>query len=281
MQQFMQMEETIRVLAIGDVIGRPGRQLVKQWVQPLREARHIDLVVANVENAAGGFGVTRDAYDEILRAGVDCMTSGNHIYDKRGFETWLDDAEHIVRPLNFPGNTPGRTSVIETLSSGFRVAVVNPIGRVFMKNYDCPFRAMDAWLEDIAGEADIILVDMHAEASSEKMAMGWFLSGRVSVVWGTHTHVPTADARLLDNRTGYITDLGMTGPYDSVIGMKREPVIEGFLDMMRRPFDVAKNDPRMGLCFFDIDAKSGRCLKIESVLGTAEVLESICNGRED
>lgn len=274
---FDQEERVLRILAIGDVIGRPGRKLLKEWVGPLRQALSIDWVVANVENAAGGFGVTEEAVREIAKAGVDCMTSGNHIYDKKGYENWIEQSDRLVRPLNFPPGSPGFPYLIETLPTGDRVAVVNPIGRVFMKNYDCPFRAMNVFLDDMRGQVEFILVDMHAETTSEKMAMGWFLAGRVAAVWGTHTHVPTADARLLDNHTGYITDLGMTGPYDSVIGMKKEPVIQGFMDLKRRPFEVAKGDPHMGLCLFDIDATSGRCVRIKSMFASLEDLQSICN----
>ncbi|MCB1041686.1 MAG: YmdB family metallophosphoesterase [Acidobacteria bacterium] len=270
----MQEQERLRIMAIGDVIGRTGRQLLKRRLHQLREQLEVDVVVANAENCAGGFGVTQDAYKELIKAGVDYMTSGNHVYDKKGTENWLDQADRLVRPINFPPGSHGHPFILDTMTSGHRIAIVNPIGRVFMKTYDCPFRAMENWLNEFRNQADLVLVDMHAEATSEKMAMGQYLAGQVSAVWGTHTHVPTADARLLGT-TGYVTDLGMTGAYDSVIGMEKESVIAGFFDLKRRPFEVAKNDPRISFCIFDVTPVNGRCIHIQSHVYSMDQLEEI------
>ena len=248
--------QCIRILAVGDVIGRPGRQFLRRTLPVLKARYDYDGLVVNVENAAGGFGMTLDVYREFEDMHVDCMTSGNHIFDKRGYEDWFPWAPRLLRPLNFPDQSPGKGYHIFQLPDGLKVGVLNTIGRTFMKPYNCPFRAADAALAVLSQETNIILVDFHGEATSEKMAMGWYLSKRVSVVWGTHTHVPTADGRILDDFTGYQTDLGMTGPHDSIIGMTKEPVIQGFLTLERSRFEVAKRDVRLGGCLFDIDKTS-------------------------
>lgn len=251
---------TIRVLAVGDIVGRPGRQFLKEAIPHLKQTWDWDALVVNVENAAGGFGMTPETYAEFRRMGIHCMTSGNHIFDKKGYEAWMSEAHLMIRPLNWPPGVPGEGSTVITLEGGVKLGVLNVIGRTFMKSYDCPFRAADARLDQLREETPLILVDFHAEATSEKMAMGHFCAGRASAVWGTHTHVPTADARVLGEHTGYITDLGMTGSYDSVIGMKKEPVIEGFLSLERTRFEVAKADPRLGGCVFDLEIETGKCI---------------------
>jgi len=265
------MPDHLRVLAVGDVIGRPGRRLLSHWLRALRTHLALDCVVVNVENAAGGFGMTREIYGELEELGIDIMTSGNHIYDKKGYEEWMVWAPKLLRPENFPPESAGKGyDVFEV--GGVEIGVLNIIGRTFMKPYDCPFRAADAALEKIRERTPIILVDFHGEATSEKMAIGWFLSKRVSAVWGTHTHIPTADARVLDAFTGYQTDLGMTGPYDSIIGMVKEPIIEGFVTLKRNRFEVARADVRLGGCLFEIDRETGRCASAEGVFLTEEAL---------
>ena len=268
-------KNSIRVLAVGDIIGRPGRRFLREHLPLLRSVYDLDRVIVNVENAAGGFGVTWEIYQEFLAMGVDYMTSGNHIFDKKGYETWFDRASLLLRPENFPPGAAGKGSGFMTLSGDLKLAVVNIIGRVFMKSYDCPFRAVDNLLDQIRPVTPLILVDFHAETTSEKMAMGWHLAGRVSAVWGTHTHVPTADGRILDGFTGYQTDLGMTGSYQSVIGMERDPVIEGFLTLNRARFTVAKDDVRLGGSLFDLDLETGRCLAVEGLFLSAEELVKI------
>lgn len=255
----------IRVFAVGDVIGRPGRKVLRDSLPKLAPHYSWDMLVVNVENAAGGFGMTPDTYSEFRRMNIHSMTSGNHIYDKKGFETWMNEAHLMIRPDNWPPGSAGKGHMLVTLESGVKVGVINVMGRTFMKPYDCPFRAVDRLLDELRAETPIVLVDFHAEATSEKMAMAHYCTGRASAVWGTHTHVPTADGRVLGEHTGYITDLGMTGSYDSVIGMKKEPVIEGFLTLGRGRFEVAKDDPRIGGCLFDIDPDSGRCVQIQGV----------------
>lgn len=234
-----------------------------------------DALIVNVENSAGGFGLTEDVYGEFRRMGVHCMTSGNHIFDKQGYEHWMNDAPLLVRPANWPPVQPGVGYRMIELAGGVKLAVVNLIGRTFMKNYDCPFRAADELLPSLRQETPLILLDFHAEATSEKMSMGHYCTGRTSAVWGTHTHVPTADARILGGHTGYITDLGMTGAYDSVIGMKKEPVIRGFITLERTRFEVAKEDPRLGGCLFDFEIASGRCVQIEGVFLSEQQLMAI------
>ena len=266
---------SIRVLAVGDVIGRPGRKLLREALPILAKAYNYDCSVVNVENAAGGFGMTPDTYKEFLNMNIDCMTSGNHIYDKKGTDGWILDTDRLLRPENFPPSNPGRGSMIVELEGGVKLAVANLIGRVFMKTYDCPFRAADEMIPRLREETPLILVDFHGEATSEKMAMGWYLSKRVSGVWGTHTHCPTADARILDEFTGYQSDLGMTGPYDSIIGMQKQPVIDGFLSLGRSPFQVAKHDNRLGGCLYDLDMETGRCVGIKSLFLSEQELRDI------
>ncbi len=272
------MSEKIRILAVGDVIGRPGRRLLKKAAPILKRHFAYDALVVNVENAAGGFGMTPEVYREFLAMDVDIMTSGNHIYDKKGYASWFPDADRLLRPENFPPNSPGKGYDVFTLACGARLGVANLIGRVFMKTYDCPFRAADEIIPRIREQTPMILVDFHGEATSEKMGLGHYLSGRISAFWGTHTHVPTADARLLGKHTGYQTDLGMTGAYDSVIGMEKESVIEGFLTLNRSPFQVAKSDVRLGGSLIDLDPVSGRCLSIKGLFLSEPELDAIAAG---
>ncbi len=264
----------LRVLAVGDVIGRPGRKFLKKALPTLKAATSFDALVVNVENAAGGFGLTLEVYRELEHMGIDCMTSGNHIYDKKGYEDWMPWAPSLLRPENFPPDSPGKGFSLFDVA-GVKLGIVNLIGRTFMKPYGCPFRDADRVLTELRRETPLILVDFHGEATSEKGAMGWYLCGRASAVWGTHTHVPTADGRILDGFTGFQTDIGMTGPYDSVIGMKKEPVIEGFLSLNRTRFEVAKNDCRLGGCLLDLEKESGRCVALQGLFLSGEELAQI------
>ncbi|CAM2066203.1 YmdB family metallophosphoesterase [Sulfidibacter corallicola] len=265
----------IRVLAVGDVVGRPGRRFLAGALPVLKAAYQYDVCVVNVENAAGGFGMMSDTYREFLGMEIDIMTSGNHIYDKKDAEGWMNDATRMLVPENWPPGSPGRGYGVYTVAGGVRLGVLNLIGRTFMRSYDCPFRAADRVLPELLEETPLVLVDFHAEATSEKGAMGWYLAGRASAVWGTHTHVPTADARILEGHTGYQTDLGMTGSYDSVIGMVKEPVIEGFLTQNRSRFEVAKDDPRLGGSIMDLDVATGKCTAIEGIFACAESLKQL------
>ncbi len=244
----------MRILALGDIFGRPGRQVVQALVPELRRALRVDLVVANAENMAGGKGMTAETLDEIRRAGVDVATSGNHVWDQREMLAFLDgpEAAWVLRPLNLPPGSPGRGY---WLRDG--VLVVNLMGRLFMRDIDCPFQAIDRLLEGPAGDARIKIVDFHAEATSEKVAMAWHLDGRVSAVLGTHTHVPTADPRLLPGGTAAITDLGMCGPHNSVIGMPPAAVVRGFLTALPTRFEVAEGPAQLNAALVEVDDRTG------------------------
>ena len=229
----------MNILMVGDVYGEPGRQAVTKLLPRLRQEHAIDFAVVNVENAAGGFGVTAPIARQILEAGADVLTSGNHIWDKKEIVEYITKEDLLLRPANFPAGTPGVGHV--TVKCGpHKVAVLNLMGRVFMLPIDCPFRAADAILPELRKDTPIILVDMHAEATSESLAMGWYLDGRVSAVVGTHRHVQTADERVLPGGTAYITDLGLTGPTDGVIGVDRDQIIQRFLQQMPIRFETAK-----------------------------------------
>ena len=255
----------MRVLMIGDVIGRPGRNALKDLVPGLRDRLGCDLVVANVENAAAGFGLTEPIGREILAAGVDVMTGGNHLWDKKGSDTYIAAEPRLARPANYPDGTPGRTSVVVEVGE-IRVAVLSLQGRVFMPPLDCPFRRLDSLLEELDDAADLFLLDFHGEATSEKTAMGLHADGRVSLVVGTHTHVPTADERILAGGTAYQTDLGMTGPFDSIIGMDREAVMRRFLTGMPSRFEVAQHDVRLCGLLVEIDEWSGQATEATRVM---------------
>src|ERR1043165_2552043 len=232
----------MKVLMIGDVVARPGRVAVLERIQDLREQHGIDLAVMNAENVAGGFSITPPLADELFRAGIDVMTSGNHIYEKREGIPYIERQPPLLRPANSPPNSPGSGLFIGEVR-GTRVAVLNVIGRVFMGPADDPFRAADAAVSSIPDDVKVRLVDVHAEATSEKAAMGWFLDGRVSAVVGTHTHVQTADERILPGGTAFITDLGMTGAFDSCIGMRHEEIVRKFLTKRPHHYQPAKANP--------------------------------------
>lgn len=260
----------MKVLFIGDIVGKPGRRAVKVLLPGIVGNHGVDLVIANCENAAGGFGVTRKVVDELYASEIDILTSGNHIWDKKDVEEFIDGYETLLRPANYPIETPGRGSVVVQTASGVSLGVVNLEGRVFMKPLDCPFRVAEREIDALKGETDIVIVDMHAEATSEKEALGWFLDGRVSAVVGTHTHVQTADERVLPRGTAYITDAGMTGPCDSVLGIKKEVALERFLTLLPNRYDVAKGDVRLQGVLIDIDDTTGRALSIERLNSAME-----------
>ena len=251
----------MRVLMIGDVVARPGRVAVLERIQDLREQHRIDLAVMNAENVAGGFSITPPLADELFAAGIDVMTSGNHIFDRREVLPYIEKQRRLLRPANYPPGTPG-AGVWLGAARGVRVAVINLIGRVFMGPADDPFRAADDLLASIPADVRVRLVDMHAEATSEKAAMGWFLDGRVSAVVGTHTHVQTADERILPKGTAYLTDVGMTGSYAGVIGMDAADVIARFTSVTGRRAEHASGDVRVCAAVIDVDEETGRAREI-------------------
>jgi len=257
----------LKVLFLGDVFGKPGRTVLRGELQTMVQENEADIVIANGENAAGGIGITPEICNYILNMGVDIVTSGNHIYKKKEIYTYIDSQPRLLKPANYPPGTPGRGySIISgSRQNKNKVAVVNICGRVFIENLDCPFRCMDKILKVIREETSIIIVDFHAEVTSEKVAMGWYLDGRVSALVGTHTHVQTADERILPGGTAYITDAGMVGPRDSVIGVKKENIIERFLKIMPQKFTVAEGDIIINAVLIDIDDKSGRAEGIKRI----------------
>jgi hypothetical protein len=251
---------------LGDVVGRPGRQALRGCLPRLREEREVDFVVANGENVAGGAGITPKTFEEILAAGVDLVTSGNHIYRQRDVLPLLSSCEdRLLRPANYAARAAGRGYSIRPDRGGRRVGVLNLQGRVFMAPSEDPFEAADRIVSELAGETDVILVDFHGEATSEKKAMGYYLDGRVAAVVGTHTHVPTADARVLPKGTGYVTDLGMTGPHESCLGVQSEIVLRKFLTGMPVRFDVASGDVRMQGLLVEVDPATGLATRVERI----------------
>jgi 2',3'-cyclic-nucleotide 2'-phosphodiesterase len=258
----------MNILVIGDVVGNPGRTILKRALPLVFKKYDIDYCIANIENAAGGFGVTKEVCDEMLDAGVDCLTSGNHIWDKKEIIGMIDLIPQLLRPLNYPDRQPGKGSYVgKGKRSGVPVATLNLSGRVFMNgSLDDPFKLGLAEVERLHQEAKVIIVDFHGEASSEKTAMGHYLDGRVSAVVGTHTHVPTCDHRILTRGTAYCTDLGMTGPYDSVIGVEKELVLQRFTTGMPNRFETAKGDPRFAAVVVDVDPETGLARGIDRML---------------
>ncbi|MCK5566423.1 MAG: TIGR00282 family metallophosphoesterase [Actinomycetia bacterium] len=254
----------MKVIFLGDIIGKPGRNALARKLDILIRENEADIVIANGENAAGGIGISPGTCDSLFEMGVDMVTSGNHIFKKKEIIDYLDLEPRLLKPANYPPGTPGKGYYIFEVEKlgGLKVAVINICGRVFVENLDCPFRTIDRILEYIKERTPVIIVDIHAEVTSEKVAMGWFLDGRVSAVIGTHTHIQTADERVLPGGTAYITDTGMVGPRDSVIGVKKENIIKRFLTGMPQQFTVAKEDVWINGVVIDIDEKSGKARQI-------------------
>ncbi len=256
----------MKILVIGDVVGKPGRKLVKELVPELKKELNIDVVIANGENMAGGSGVTEKCLKEILISGVDSVTSGDHIWKKHETQKFIRDYRQLIRPANYPPGVPGNSSyLITSYNLKIPVGVVNVQGRIFMQPIDCPFRAVQKEIDELKKQTPIIVVDFHAEATSEKVAMGWYLDGSVSAVFGTHTHVATADEKILQRGTAYITDIGMTGPIHSVIGRTKENVIDRFLTNMPKKFTLASEDLRLNGALIEVDEKTGKAISIERV----------------
>lgn len=255
----------VKLLFIGDVIGKPGREALSRELHRIVDRHMVDLVIANGENAAGGFGLTEETAQDLFKCGVQMITSGNHIWDKKDALEYIKREERIVRPANYPEGTPGRGTIIVKTPGGVKVGILNLEGRVFMNNLDCPFRCADREIAKLKEETPVIFVDFHAEATSEKASLGWYLDGRVSAVIGTHTHVQTADERILTAGTAYMTDAGMTGAFDSVIGVKKEEAILKFVSQRPSKFEVAKKDIRINAVAIEVDEKTGLALGIERI----------------
>lgn len=255
----------MNILFIGDVVGRPGRFALQSRLGRLIDTGNIDLVVVNCENAAAGFGLTLDVARELYDLGADVLTSGNHIWDKKEIFDYLDRQPRLLRPANYPPGLPGRGQGVFTTNGGIKVGVLNLEGRIFMNNLECPFRTADARVAELRQQTPIILVDFHAEATSEKVALGHYLDGRVSAVIGTHTHVQTADERILPGGTAYLTDAGMTGSRDAVIGIRKELAIERFLTQLPVRFEVAKKDPFICGVKITVDETTGRATSVVRV----------------
>ncbi|MFA5059354.1 MAG: TIGR00282 family metallophosphoesterase [Candidatus Omnitrophota bacterium] len=256
----------MNILCIGDIVGRAGRNAIIELLPSLKQELSVDFTVVNAENSAAGSGITLDIAEELFKRGCDVLTSGDHIWDKSDIKDYLNRNEKLLRPANFPDGVPGKGSCVVTAPNGVRVGVINLLGRTFMRyNVTCPFKKLEDLSQEIRKETPVIVVDMHAEATSEKVALGFFSDGKVSIVFGTHTHIPTADETVLSSGTAYITDLGMTGPFDSVIGQVKEKIIERFLTSLPHKFEVATGDIRLNGIIVDVDEKTGKARSIKRI----------------
>jgi metallophosphoesterase (TIGR00282 family) len=266
----------MNLLFIGDIVGRLGRDLIRRHVRALAVRYSADLVIANGENAAGGAGITRENTLEIISSGVDVITTGNHVWDKREALEFIGNEPRLIRPANFPQGAPGAGSYVATARNGVRVGVINVMGRVFMLAIDDPFRVAEREIERVRSDgAQVIFVDMHAETTSEKLALSYFLDGRVAAVVGTHTHVQTADERILPGGTACLTDAGMTGPHDGVIGIEKAAIIQRFMSGLPGKFETAGGDPRLHGALITVDPLTGRATAIERVALSEEQLKGI------
>src|SRR5262245_23192798 len=265
----------MRFLFIGDIVGRPGRDLVRHGLHGLVEHHQIDLVIANAENAAAGFGITREIGDQLLDYGIDVMTSGNHIWDKKEALEYIGAEARLLRPANYPNGAPGRGAYLARTRDNVSVGVINVMGRVFMANIDDPFAVVLREIDALRSRARIIFVDFHAEATSEKIAMGWHLDGKVTAVVGTHTHVQTADERVLPKGTAYLTDVGMTGPHDSIIGVEVDAALGRFLTALPQKFETATANPRLNAVVVDADETTGHATDIERLSYSVEELQHL------
>jgi hypothetical protein len=253
----------MKVLFIGDIVGKTGRNATKALLPAIVNRYKIDLVIANGENAAGGFGITDKLASEIFSHGVHVITTGNHVWDKKEFIPQISKENRVLRPVNYPPGVPGYGSLLYSLNNGIKVGVINISGRVFMSHIDCPFRTGKDEVEKLRSTTKMIIIDFHAEATSEKIAFGYYMDGKVSAVIGTHTHVQTADEKILPGGTAYITDVGMTGPYDSVIGIEKEQIIERFLTNMPMRFETAKGEGIFSAVVIEIDEETGKSSAVQ------------------
>ncbi len=254
----------MRILFLGDIVGRPGRRAAREMLPALKEKYEPHLIIANGENAAGGNGITEEAAQELYDAGIDILTMGNHVWDRKEIYNFIDRDKRIIRPANYPPGTPGQGFTVVSVQD-IKVGIVNLSGRVFLPPLECPFRSIDQILPLLQQETSLILVDFHAEATSEKVAFGWYVDGRVTAVIGTHTHIQTADERILPGGTGYITDVGMTGPRDSVLGVKLEAVLKKFLTLQPVRFEVAGGALQLNALFLEIDPQRNTTQAIERI----------------
>lgn len=252
----------MNILVIGDIVGKPGRAIVKALLAKVQKENDITFTIANAENAAGGRGLTRETKDELLDLGIDVLTMGNHVWDNKNIFSFIDDEHRLIRPINYPGDCPGQGMHIYQTAFNKKVAVINASGRVFLPALDCPFQIVNEVVDDLQGKADYIIVDFHAEATSEKMAFAYYLDGKVSAVLGTHTHIQTADEKILSGGTAYITDLGMTGPSDSILGMEKQSIIERFLSARPTRFEVAAGPMQMQGVIMHFDEESNLATQI-------------------
>ncbi len=259
----------MKILIVGDVVGRPGRKAFNRYTKDIRQKYDIDVVIVNGENSAGGKGVSRKSLDELYGAGADIITSGNHIWDNREVQGLIDTDPYLIRPANYPEGAPGKGWCLYPFKAK-NIAVINLSGRAFMPEMDCPFQKVEDILAEIGDQADIIILDFHAETTSEKMAMGFYLDGRVQAVVGTHTHIQTADERILPNKTAYITDLGMVGPWNSVLGVKSEIIIKKFTTCMPVRFDLADGPAVYSAVVVEIDDKTNQTVAIQRLLITED-----------
>ena len=257
--------ETLKVLALGDVVGEPGRKAIQAILPSLIQEERIDFVIANGENLAGGSGITERTVFDLFSSGVDVVTSGDHVFKKKEGEALLAESTRILKPANYPAGTPGIGSTIVDSKKGVKIGVLNLIGRVFLKTVNCPFETASAEIKKLREKTPFIFVDIHAEATSEKVALGWYLDGQVSAIFGTHTHIQTADETILPQGTGFIAELGMCGPYRSVIGREVDQVLKMFLTQMPMRLDVAKEDARISGALFEVDASNGKTVSVRRV----------------
>lgn len=255
----------MRVFFVGEIVGRPGREIFAKLYPQFKKDKDIDFCIANGENAAGGSGLTPKIAEELFSYGIDVLTNGDHVWDKKEIISVLDKDERLLRPANYPHDAPGIGSAVYDVGDDISVGVINLIGRVFLKTVDCPFKVARKEVEKLKEKTNVIFVDFHAEATSEKVALGWYLDGEVSCVVGTHTHVQTADERILPGGTAYITDMGMTGPYDSVLGRRVDQIIARFLTQMPMRFEMASDNVKLCGLVVDVDEKTGKTNKIERI----------------
>jgi len=254
----------LKILFVGDIVGNSGRKMAKSTVKTYKEKGLFDCCIANAENAAGGKGITHAITKELFESGVDIITLGNHTFAKKEIKTFLDDEYGIIRPANFPSGVPGKGSVIFEGEYG-NIGIINLMGRIYMESIDCPFKAADREIEYLRSFTNLIIIDMHAEATSEKCALAWYVDGRVSCVIGTHTHVQTSDERILPCGTGFITDVGMTGPYEGIIGVDKDIIVNKFITHMPAKFEIAKGAVQFNGIIVDIDEKSGKTISMERI----------------